>query len=191
MLHLRVAAVLGLVLLGACAQPGASLGPTPDLPASLRDIVTDPARSAIGTTSAIFGNPASVAGRPVQAANAISQLEWLTLALANDQRFISMPATVAPAVREGRDAVRRSFGVAPATSPQAAITAFDQAAAGFARGDRAAAEAALSAVTGQAGAARAASMLAALPAIPQAATGTAAAANGLAQMDNQMSPRFR
>jgi hypothetical protein len=185
------AALLGLALLSACAAPGPSLGPAPNVPASLANSVTDPARTAINNTAAVFGNPPSVAGRPVQAANAISQLEWLTVTLATDQRFTAMPPTVAGAMRQGRDAVRQAFGVAPETTPQAAVTAFDGAAAALARSDRAAAETALAAVTGPAGAARAAALLSALPVVPQAAAGTAQASNGLVQMDNQGGPRGR
>jgi hypothetical protein len=185
------AALLGLGLLAACAAPGPSLGPTPTVPASLADRVTDPARSAIANTAAVFGNPASVAGRPVQASGAIAQLEWLTVALVNDQRFFAMPPTVPGAVRQGRDAVRQAFGVAPETTPQAAVTAFDGAAAAFARNDRAAAEAALAPVTGAAGAARAAALLSALPVIREAAVGTAQASSGLSQMDSRAGPRFR
>jgi hypothetical protein len=181
-----LAALVGLSLLAACAQPATtSPGPQPSTPASLRDIVTDPARAAIGNTSAVFGNPARVAGQPVLAANAISQLEWLTVDIATNQRFVSMPPGVAGAVREARDAVRQTFGVAPGTTPQAAITAFDGAATALAAGNRNAAEASLAAVTGAAGAARALGLLSALPAIPQAANGTSAAANGLSQMDSQ------
>ena len=184
-------ALLGLALLSTCAAPGPSLGPAPNLPASLANTVADPARTAINNTAAVFGNPASIAGRPVQAANAISQLEWLTVTLASDQRFTAMPPTVAGSVREGRDAVRQAFGVAPGTTPQAAVTAFDGAAAAFGTNNRTAAEASLATVTGPAGAARAAALLSALPVIPQAAAGTAAASNGLVQMDNQAGPRFR
>jgi hypothetical protein len=179
-----LAAVLGFVLLAACAQdPRPPAQPTPSLPASLGNIVTDPARVAIGNTAAVFGNPRSVQGRPVQVAEAISQLEWLTLELVNDQRFIGMPATVAGSVRRGRDAVRETFGVRPDTAPQAAIEAFDAAAAAHRANNPPGAQAALAAVTGTEGAARAAALLSALPAIPQASAGSAAAANGLVQME--------
>jgi hypothetical protein len=178
-----LAAFAALALLAGCAQPArAPVQPTPNLPASLGAIVTDPARTAIGNTAAIFGNPRSVQGRPIPVAEAISQLEWLTLALVNDQRFIDMPPTVAGSVRQGRDAVREAFGLRPDTSPQAAIDAFDAAAAAHRAGNPPGAQAALAAVTGAEGAAHAAGLLSALPMIGPAATGTAAAANGLAQM---------
>ena len=181
-----LAALTGLMLLAACAQVPTTPGqPTPNLPASLGNIVTDPARTAIGNTAAVFGNPRSVQGRPVPVAEAISQYEWLTLALANDQRFIGMPPMVAGSVRQGRDALREAFGVRPDTSPQAAVDAFDAAAAAYRTNNAAGAQAALATVTGAEGAARAASLLSALPAIPQAAAGAAAAANGLAQLDDR------
>jgi hypothetical protein len=185
-------ALFGLTLLAACAGqlPGFSASDLPSTPNSLRGTVTDPARSAIGNLSSVFGAPSRVAGQPVQVANAISQMEWLTVDLATNQRFTAMPPMVPGAMLEARNAVRQTFGVAPATTPQAAVTAFDGAAAALASGDGAAAEAAVATVTGQAGAARAVALLSNLPAIPQAANGVAAAANGLAQLD-MGTQRFR
>ncbi|PWS34159.1 hypothetical protein DFH01_26385 [Falsiroseomonas bella] len=185
-----LAALIGLSLLAGCAQTGPTASvPTPNLPASLASIITDPARTAINNTAAVFGNPASVQGRPIAVAEAISQLEWLTPELSNDQRFIGMPPTVAGSVRQGRDAVREAFGVRPDTSPQAAVNAFDAAAAAYRANDPPGAQTALAAVTGADGAARAASLLSALPRIPQAAAGTSAAVSGLAQMNERTPPR--
>ena len=186
-------ALLGLALLVGCAQPPApNLGADPNLPASLRNMVADPAQTAINNTAAVFGDPASIAGRPAQAANAISQLEWLTVDIVTDQRWIGLQPQIPGQVRAGRDAVRQAFGVPAATTPQAAVSAFDGAAAALATNDRAGALTALAAVTGgQGGATRALGLLDALPSIPAAAIGTAALMNGIRQMNMQSGPRFR
>ncbi|WP_137180453.1 hypothetical protein [Roseomonas sp. AR75] len=180
----RHAALLCLVLLGGCTGAMAPTQP-PSLPASLQGGAAIPGRVAIANTAQVFGQPASVAGQPVRAANAISQLEWLTVDILTSQNFVNLPPTVPGALRQARDAVRQAFGVVPDTTPQAAVNAFDGAASALAGGDRAAAQASLATVTGPAGAPRALDLLSALPSIPAAASGTAIAVNGLATMDQR------
>lgn len=191
MRHASLAALLSLTLIAGCAPQQQLLGPVPDLPASLRNTVTDPARSAIGMVAAVFGNPRQMAGQPVQVANAISQYEWLTMTLATDQRWIGLPPTVLPAMRTGREELRATFGVPADAPPQAAVTAFDGAAAALAAGNRAGAEAALAALTGPAAAPRAVQLLSALPTLQRTAQGASAAQNGMMQMDMMTGPRGR
>lgn len=185
-MRMPIAALVGLALLAGCAQPAMQpAGPPVTMPASLAQSVTDPGSSAIGFTASVFGNPASVAGRPAVVADAIAQLEWLTVNLATDQRWTGMSPNVATAMRAGRDEVRAAFGVPADAPPNAAIGAFDGARAALDAGNRAGALTALGAVTGPGGAERALGLLSALPRLPQAASGTQAAVNGLAQMQNQ------
>lgn len=190
----RSAALFGLVLLAACAQPqggAAPAAPAAVMPATLRQTLSDPGRLSIDTTSAVFGNPRSVAGRPAAAADAVAELEWLTVNLTTDQRWTAMQGTVPTQMRAGRDEVRAALGIPADASTDAVINALDATAAALRAGNRAGATSAIAAVTGQANAARALGVLDALPALPRAQQATAAAANGLAQMDVMSTGRNR
>lgn len=189
-MRFAAAPLLVLGLLAACAAPPPR-GPEPNLPAALQAGLTDPGRSAVDIVSAVFPNPASVRGRPVLAANAVSNYEWLTASLPTDQRWIQMPATVASQMRLGRDALRAAFGIPTDAQTNDVIAAFDGAAAAFGRNDAAGAATALGAVTGPANAPRAVALLSNLPAIPAAAQGASAAQQGMAQMDQLSQPRGR
>lgn len=187
-MHRLAVPVLALGLLAGCAaqQPA---GPPLMVPAALQAGLTDPGRTAIGIVAAVFPNPASVRGQPVAVANAISDLEWLAVSLATDQRWTQMPPTVASQVRRGRDAVRSAFLVPADAQTNAVIAAFDGAARGLSTGNTAAATASLATVTGAANAPRALALLSDLPAIPPAAQAASQAQAGLSEMDNLSMPR--
>jgi hypothetical protein len=177
-------AVAGAALLVACTEvPRPAPGPDLLLPATLRNTVTDPARGAIGFTDSVFDRPDRIAGRPVVAAEAVGELEWLAVNLSTDQRWTGMPPLVAQQVRAGRDEVRGVLGIPAAAAPNAVIAAMDATAAALRAGNRAAAAAALAEVTGAAGADRALGVLSALPRLPRAAAGTSAAMSGMNQLD--------
>jgi hypothetical protein len=171
------------------ARGAMQAAPTAVMPATLRQTLTDPGRMAIDTTSSVFGNPRTVAGRPAAAADAVAELEWLTVNLATDQRWIGLPGNVPVQMRGGRDAVRAALGIPTDAATNAVIEALDATAAALRAGNRVDATAAIAAVTGQANAARAIGVLDALPSVPRAQQATAAAANGLAQMDVMTSGR--
>ena len=86
------------------------------MPATLRQTLSDPGRLSIDTTSAVFGNPRSVAGRPAAAADAVAELEWLTVNLATDQRWTAMPRHGA-----GADARRPRRGPRRARHPRGCL----------------------------------------------------------------------
>lgn len=182
---LPIAALLAAVLATACAQQPAR-APAPEaaiIPAALRQSITDPARSAIGLTDVVFDRPAAVAGRPAIVAEAVSNLEWLTVSLPADQRWTEMPGTVFTQLRAGRDEVRGALGIPLEASPNAVIGAMDATAAALRANNRAGALAALAQVTGPAGAEAALGVLNALPRLPRASAATTAAQNGMTTID--------
>jgi hypothetical protein len=189
-----VAALLALSLLGACAAvPTRPAAPDLAMPASLQQGITDPARSAILFTDSVFDRPAATHGRPEVAAQAVGQLEWLTVALPADQRFIGLQGNVAPQLRAGRDEVRTALGIAPEVGTNQVIAAMDAASAALRAGDRGSAQRALAGVTGQGsaegGAEAALATLAALPRLPLASVATSAAQAGLSRMDRDSRSR--
>lgn len=169
-----------LLLLAPLAACGGPAGPVFPTPSSLNTGVGDPPTAAIGVTAFVFGQPRSVWGRPADAADAIAQLEWLTVILATDQRFIGMPALVQPNMVAGRNEVRAAFGIAPAYPAADAVDGFDATARALRRGDVVAAEAALLPMVGADRVGRALDILANLPAFPRAAFATAEAQRGQA-----------
>jgi hypothetical protein len=189
MSRLRLTALAALALLGACAAqpmpPGGGAGADLVLPAALRLSISEPGRTAIGFTDSIFGRPATVQGRPAVVADAVAQLEWLTVSLATDQRWIGMQGTAAGQFPAARDEVRQAIGVRADATTNAVIGAMDGAAAALRVGDREAASRALGAVVAPGGAERALSVLNALPRLPRASQATSAASAGLSQMDRE------
>jgi hypothetical protein len=185
--RIRFTALVALALLGACAaQPtprGGGAGADLVLPAQLRQANTDPGRTAIGFTDATFGRPAAVQGRPAVAADAVAQLEWLTVNLATDQRWSGMPGNVAGQFPGARDEVRQALGIRADATTNTVIGAMDGTAAALRGGDRAAALRALGPAVAPDGAERALSVLNALPRLPRASQATSAASAGLSRMD--------
>ncbi|MGG5823180.1 hypothetical protein [Falsiroseomonas sp. HW251] len=177
-----IPAMLAIGLLAGCAGMPPP-GQIPNLPANLQQGLAEPGREAINLVSSVFPNPATVRGRPAVAAAAVSDLEWLAASLPVDQRWTSMPPTVAGQVARGRDAVRGTFGIPAEASPNAVIAAFDGAAQALSVGNAQAASAALATVTGAGNAPRAVALLSDLPAIPAAAQAASQAQQGLVQMD--------
>lgn len=172
-----------LLLLGACATAPHPTGAEDlVLPAALDRGFSDPARAAAGVATVVFGRPAGVAGRPDLAAEAAANLEWLAVAVPTDQRFIGMPPAVAGQLAAGRAELRAALGIPAEARPAAVIGAMDAAAAALRRQDRAAALAALGAVTRPGGAEAALALLDALPLLPRAAEAAGATQNGLTRM---------
>jgi hypothetical protein len=186
MSRIRFTAVLALGLLGACAEGAAPrVVAPPDLPvpAALRQTNTEPGRAAIGFTDSVFDRTARLQGRPATIADAVSELEWLTVTLPTDQRWIGLPGNVAGSFPAARDEVRQAFGLRADATPAQVIGAMDGAAAALRANDRDAALRALGAVTPAGGAERTLAALAAPPALPRASQATSMAAAGLSQMD--------
>lgn len=185
MIRMRFATLLALGLLGACADGAAPRVAAPDVPvpASLRQTGTEPGRAAIGFTDSVFDRTARLQGRPATIADAVSELEWLTVTLPSDQRWIGMPGNVAGSFPAARDEVRQAFGIRADAAPAQVIRAMDDAATALRAGAPEAALRALSAVTAPGGAERTLAALAAPPRLPRASQATSLAAAGLSQMD--------
>ncbi len=172
-----------IVLLSACAaqpQPARVDGVT--LPASASGGFTDPTRSAILTSAYVFGQPASVAGNPAAAAEAIGQLEYLTVELQTSGRWRDMDPLVTPLLGLGRDEARAAMGVRPDVPAQSAVNAFYGASTALRGGNRGAAQAALAPVAADPGTTL--TRLAALPYLRQAAAATARAQGALNARDS-------
>lgn len=177
--------VLLLLLAASACGP---LPPRPDpvtLPqAALPQGAGDPTRGAIMTAAFVFGQPASVAGNPAAAAEALAQLEYLTVQLDTDQRWIELNPTTQILLREARAEARNAFGINQATPPQQALNGLYAASFALREGDRERAVAALAPLTGEAGVPAALARLEALPFLPKAAFATSYAQMGMTQMDS-------
>lgn len=121
---LRCLGVAALAALAGCAQPS---------PQAQRDWVTlpadavagagDPTRAAILSTASAFGNPASIAGRPADAARAVAQLEYLASEIPTGARWREFDPTVGIALRQARQEERAALGISQEAAPQAVIDA--------------------------------------------------------------------
>jgi hypothetical protein len=166
--------------------------PSVTLPETARDNgVTDPARSAILSTAYVFGQPASVAGDPASAAEALARLEYLTVELASGPRWIDLDPLVAPDLMRARAETRAAFGLDPAAPPQRAVNALFGTAAALRAGQPERAEAALATVTGPQRAPQTLRQLAALPNLPVTQVATARAQQALTRRDRDNNRGFR
>ncbi len=172
-------APLALLLLAGCAVPDPGPAATARLPDPASTASAgDPVRGALISSAFVFGQPGSVAAQPAAAAEALGQLEFLTVELAGGA-YAELDPLALQLLREGRAQARQAFGLRQDVPPQAAIDALFGAAAALRAGDRAAAEATLAQVTEPGAAPAALAKLSALPRLPQAASGTRMAYNSI------------
>ena len=169
--------LLALPLLAACAalppQESASLP---------RDAVIgagDPTRSAVITTSAVFGDRQPAVGRPAEAARAIAQMEFLALDLPRNTSFSGASPTLAPQLNTARAEWRAALGIAPGAPAQPIINALYAAGRALDMGERDAAAAALPPAIFQRGGAATLTQLAALPSLPRTGEASATAQQAL------------
>ncbi|MFH5926355.1 hypothetical protein [Roseomonas xinghualingensis] len=134
----RMVFVLALAL-GGCVAP-AVVPPVPPLAGAGP---WAPGINAINGAAEAFGNPASLAGRPAEAAVAVIRLEWETEAVMADNTFDTFSTMTGPALLAARWQVRRALGIEEDAPPAVVIAGMEAAATALARGDRAAAAAAL------------------------------------------------
>jgi len=137
----RAAALLVLAGLAACAVPGSE--PVPPVPPLAGNGGGTPAYNAISGAAEAFGNPATLAGRPADAAVAVSRLEWTTLAVGADRSFYNFSGSTPALLTAARYEVRSALGIQQAASGRAVIDGMEGAAAALARGDQGAARASL------------------------------------------------
>ncbi|HEV7267054.1 MAG TPA: hypothetical protein VGN83_19390 [Falsiroseomonas sp.] len=183
-------AVLALLALGACG-PMPPPQPSVALPASASRGAGDPLRGAILSTAYVFGQPSSVAGDPAAAAEALAQLEYLTVELAGPPGNFDMDPLVAPMMEQGRAEARTAFGFSPSVPPQRAVDALYATAGALRAGNQAAARAAIAPLAGPDQADAALQRLAALPYLPAAASATARAQSSLSRRNRDRSPPRR
>lgn len=153
------------LLLAGCAmtQP-----PQARLPYDPSVGFADPARQAIVHTAYAFAAPGRLAGRPSEAAQAISEAEFLAVDLTYDSRWTEM--WMAPgAFVQARAEWRGALGIDGAAPPQAVIDALGAVRAAYAAQDTAAAAAALPAPLFRPGGAATLAVLSNLPPLPRTA----------------------
>jgi hypothetical protein len=170
-------------LLAACA--GRPPPPTAALPVDPALGLVDPARQAILHAAHAFASPTPMAGRPWEAAQAISEVEFLAIELNQAPRWIEMSPLAKMAFDRARPEWRGALGIAPDAPPQAVIDAMTRVRMGFGAQDAQAAAAALAPplVTpgGPAGIAR----LNALPPLPMTARAASMAQEEMWRMQRQ------
>jgi hypothetical protein len=178
------------LLAGACTP-----SPPPEyvnLPVSAESAgLGDPTRGAILASSYAFGTPSSLAGDPAAAAQALAQLEYLTVELGFGGPWRDMQPGVSVELRQARAETRQALGFRGDASPQVAVNALYDAAAALRRNDRAAAGTSLAALAPQGGTDAALARLSDLPPLPRAASATARARDALNRRDNDRNQRER
>lgn len=172
---------LALPLLAACSGPilTAPPGEWASLP---RDAVVgagDPTRSAVLTTSAVFGDRTPAAGQPAAAARAIAQMEFLAVTLPSNDTFANASPTLMPELATARREWRGVLDIAPGAPPQAIIDSLYMAGRALDAGQREAAASALPPAIFRRGGAATLTQLAALPNMPSTAAATATAQQAL------------
>jgi hypothetical protein len=163
----RLAASL-LLMLGGCAAP---TEPAPPPPVQPMTSAADPGRQAVLSATSAFADPGRIAGRPADAARAVAQLAWMSIALPQDPWWINANPTLFFALRQAEDEVARALHLAADAGPAAVTRAFAAAASALERGSRVEAAAALAPVAPEGGEAVLA-RLDPLPRLPLAASAT-------------------
>ena len=174
----RAAALLA-VLATACT-PGPNYSPRDwvTLPPDAVVGAGDPTRSAILNTAYAFGTPASLAGRPAEAAVAAAQLDYLASEITFGPRWREFDPTVGLLLQRARAEVRGYLGVSQEAAPQAVIDLLYTASRALRANDRVAAER-IMAPPVYANSRQTLAQLAAMPLLPTANQATARAAQEL------------
>jgi hypothetical protein len=180
---LRRAAILVLIPLAACGTPPPQQQPVTLPGSAMPQGLSDPTRGAILSASFVYARPGTIAGDPAAGAEALAQLEFLTVQLATDQRWIGLSPSVQLLLLQGREEARAAFGIPQGVPPQAAVDALYGAAAALRAADRGAAAAQPGKLVGAARAEPMLAQLAAFPSLPRAAFALAQARNGMNRMD--------
>ena len=175
-------AAAGLLLaagLAACT-PGPSYSPQDwvTLPPDAVVGAGDPTRSAILNAAYAYGTPASLAGRPAEAAVAAAQLDYLASEIPFGARWREFDPTVGLLLQRARQEVRNYVGISQEAAPQAVIDAFYGTSRALRANDTAAAERILAPPVVP-NARQALGHLTAMPLLPTANQATARAAQEL------------
>ena len=172
------AAALLAAGLAACT-PGPNYSPQDwvSLPPDAVQGAGDPTRTAIINTAYAFGTPASLAGRPAEAAVAAAQLDYMASEITFGPRFREFDPTVGLLLRQARQEVRGYLGISQEAAPQVVIDALYAASRALRVNDVAAAERILSPLAPNPR--QTLAHLSAMPLLPTANQATARAAQEL------------
>jgi hypothetical protein len=183
-LRRRAVLLCGLGLLAACAnQPPP---PTAVLPGAGPGAITlDPARQAILRTSSILGSPRSLAGQPADAAQIISELEFLAVEFRWNTRWAEFSPLVSLAFEQARPEWRSALGIDGTAAPQDVIDAMTMVRSAYAGRNAAGAADALRPPLVTPGGPDGLARLAALPPLPQAARAARMAETELWRMNRR------
>ena len=182
---------LGALALAGCTAPGSGYPPPAlvSLPADAVVGAGDPTRAAVFNTAFAFGSPASIAGRPEEAAVAAANFEFLAIEIPYGARYRGLNAILQPMLEAGRAELRTVLGVRPDAPPQQVIDALYAASRALRAGDATAADRVLSGPAFSAGGAATLQRLSALPAMPRVATAAVHVQQELMRADQM--DRFR
>lgn len=137
--------VVGICLvLGGCASE-LSIPSTGYMPRDGFDYVIfqDPAITAMQTATFAFAHPAAMQGQPAQMALAIASLDAMAGQLSTRGRWVAVDSLAKLQMLQARTKVRAILGISPDVPSQTVIDALVAASHALDRGDRAAAEQAL------------------------------------------------
>lgn len=178
----RAALLAGLAALAGCATTPVPMANMPYDPAIG---LADPARQAIIHTAYAFAAPASMAGKPWEAAQAIQEAEFLAVELNYGPRWIEMSPLPKMAFEQARPEWRAALGIDPTAQPQAVIDALTAVRYAYGAQDGAAAAAALRPPLFTPGGAEAIARLSALPPLPRTAWAAALAQQEMWRIQRQ------
>ncbi len=176
--------LVALPLLCGCAGPGVPL-PSAVLPPDAVGGAGDPTRAAIINTAYAFGSPASLAGRPDEAARAVANYEHLAVEIPTGPRWVAFSPLVGLELRRGLEDVRNAVGIAPGAPPQPVVDALYAASQALRAGDAEAARRALAPPVFPAGGDATLARLAAQPPLPRAAFAASFTAREMNRTDSQ------
>lgn len=177
----RAACLAALGVLAGCANRPPP--PEAHLPLEPGQVFADPVRQAILHASYAFATRGSMNGRPWEAAQAISEIEFLAVELDVNQRWIEMSPLAKMALVQARPEWRGALGIPADAPPQAVIDALTRVRQAYGAQDTAAAAAALQPPLFTPGGAQALARLSELPPLPRTARAAMMTQQELTRMD--------
>ncbi|WP_191084821.1 hypothetical protein [Roseococcus microcysteis] len=164
----RALIMLMPVALAACA--GVTPPETATMPSNYLLGAGDPTRGAVFAASGTFARPGQLQGRPAAAARALANMEYITVALPQDQLMsIRLDGMTELQLLAARREWRAALGIAEAAPAQGVIDGLLAAEAALSANEPGRAGAALSTPAFTAGPEATLGRLAALPPLPQTA----------------------
>lgn len=141
---MRARLLAGLLALSACSE--LTRPPPPEPPAELAGgLVAQPLSAILNRAAADFDRGGGgLEGHPAETALAIARLEWLGGEARPGGRLSTLPDSYLFGLRRGVQEGRQALAIAPDATPETTVPALLAASRALARGDTAAAQAALS-----------------------------------------------